>query len=117
MNDVLSAAREVSGVKVLALRTEVRDRGALRELAEQLRDKLGSAIVLVGSIADGKAQLVCTVSKTLTDRYSANTLVKSASVILGGTGGGRPDLAQAGGPQSEKLDDALQSVYSAVAAN
>jgi alanyl-tRNA synthetase len=117
MTDVLSAAREVSGIKVLALRTEVRDRGALRELAEQLRDKLGSAIVLLGSIADGKAQLVCTVSKTLTDRYSANSIVKTASVILGGTGGGRSDLAQAGGPLSDKLDDALQSVYGAVAAS
>ncbi len=116
-NDVLAGARDVGGVKVLALKTEVRDRGALRELAEQLRDKLGNSIVLVGSIADGKAQLVCTVSKPITDRYSANNIVKSASAVLGGTGGGRPDLAQAGGPQAEKLDDALQSLYSAVSAN
>ncbi len=113
--DVLSKVREVSGVQVLALRTEVRDRGALRELAEQLRNKLGDAIVLVGSIADGKAQLVCAVSKGVTDRFSASALVKSASIIVGGTGGGRPDLAQAGGPQPEKLDEALQSVYGAVA--
>ena len=105
----------MSGVQVLALRTEVRDRGALRELAEQLRNKLGDAIVLVGSIADGKAQLVCAVSKGVTDRFSASALVKSASIIVGGTGGGRPDLAQAGGPQPEKLDEALQSVYGAVA--
>ena len=70
----------------------------------------------MGSVADGKAQLVCTVSKALTDRYSASTLVKSASIIVGGTGGGRSDLAQAGGPEQEKLDDALQSVYVAVAA-
>ncbi len=115
--DVLAAAREVSGVHVLALRTEIRDRAALREMAEQLRDKLGDAIVLVGSVADGKAQLVCAVSKGLTDRFSANTLVKVASAMVGGTGGGRPDLAQAGGPQSERLDEALQSVYGAVAAN
>lgn len=115
--DVLASARDIGGIKVLSLKTEVRDRGALRELAEQLRDKLGNAIVLVGSIADGKAQLVCTVSKALTDRYSANNLVKSASLLVGGTGGGRPDLAQAGGPEVEKLDAALQSLYGAVSAN
>ena len=115
--DVLASARDIGGIKVLALKTEVHDRGALRELAEQLRDKLGNAIVLVGSIADGKAQLVCTVSKALTNRYSANNLVKSASLLVGGTGGGRPDLAQAGGPEVEKLDDALQSLYGAVSAN
>jgi len=116
MQDILSSAREVAGVHVLTLRTEVHDRGALRELAEQLRDKLGDAVVMVGSIVDGKAQLVCTVSKALTARFSANTLVKSASAVLGGTGGGRADMAQAGGPQSEKLGDALESVYSSVAA-
>ncbi len=114
VGDLLAAAREVSGVRVLALRTEIRDRAALREMAEQLRDKLREAIVLVGSVSEGKAQLVCTVSKSLTGRFSANTLVRSASAIVGGTGGGRPDMAQAGGPQSEKLDEALQSVYSAV---
>ena len=113
--DVTSTARDVGGVRVLALRTEVRDRAALRELAEQLRDKLGdAAIVLVGSIADGKAQLVCTVAKPITSRYSANALVKVASAIVGGTGGGRADLAQAGGPNVERLDQALQSIYGAV---
>jgi alanyl-tRNA synthetase len=116
-NDALASARDIGGVKVLALKTEVRDRGALRELAEQLRDKLGNAVVLVGSIADGKAQLVCSVSKPLTERYSANNIVKSASALLGGTGGGRPDFAQAGGPHVEKLDEALQSLYGAVSAN
>lgn len=114
--DIASQARDVNGVKVLALRTEVRDRGALRELAEQLRDQLGGAsIVLLGSVADGKAQLVCTVSKAITDRYSANNLVKTASAAVGGTGGGRPDLAQAGGPLADQLDSALQSLYAAVA--
>jgi alanyl-tRNA synthetase len=111
---LLSSARDIGGVKVLAARTEVRDRGALRELAEQLCQKLGNAIVLLGSVADGKAQLVCMVSESLTDRYSANALIKSAAEFVGGTGGGRPDLAQAGGTQPEKLDQALQSLYAAV---
>ena len=113
--DVLLGARDIAGARVLALRTEVRDRGALRDLAEQLRDKLGdNAIVLVGSVADGKAQLVCTVAKAMTARFSASTLVKGASAVVGGTGGGRPDLAQAGGPNVERLDDALEGIYSAV---
>jgi alanyl-tRNA synthetase len=113
--DAVSGARDIAGARVLALRTEVRDRGALRELAEQLRDKLGeNAIVLVGSVADGKAQLVCTVAKPITSRFSASSLVKTASAMVGGTGGGRPDLAQAGGPNPERLDDALQSLYGAV---
>jgi alanyl-tRNA synthetase len=113
--DVLLGARDIAGARVLALRTEVRDRGALRDLAEQLRDKLGdNAIVLVGSIADDKAQLVCTVAKAMTARFSASTLVKGASAVVGGTGGGRPDLAQAGGPNVERLDDALEGIYAAV---
>jgi len=116
--DLLAGAREIAGARVLALRTEVRDRGALRELAEQLRDRLGdNAIVLVGSIADGKAQLVCTVAKPIAERFSASSLVKAASVAVGGTGGGRPDLAQAGGPNAERLDEALQSIYGAVTAS
>ncbi len=114
--NVLAGARDIAGARVLALRTEVHDRGALRELAEQLRDKLGeSAIVLVGSVADGKAQLVCTVAKRMTTRFSANALVKVASAAVGGTGGGRPDLAQAGGPLSDQLDTALDSLYATVA--
>jgi alanyl-tRNA synthetase len=113
--DAASTARDIAGARVLALRTEVRDRGALRELAEQLRDKLGdNAIVLVGSVAEGKAQLVCTVAKPISGRFSASALVKTASAVVGGTGGGRPDLAQAGGPNPERLDDALQSIYGAV---
>src|SRR6478736_5595725 len=71
MDALLAKARDIAGVKVLGIRTEVTDRAALRELAEQLRDKLGQSVVLVGSVADGKAQLVLTVAKDLTGRRSA----------------------------------------------
>ncbi|HEX3594332.1 MAG TPA: alanine--tRNA ligase, partial [Polyangiaceae bacterium] len=71
---LLGKARDVGGVKVLGVRSDISDRGGLRELAEQLRDKLGQSIVLVGSVVDGKAQLVLTVSKPLTDRYRAGDL-------------------------------------------
>ncbi|HVW24199.1 MAG TPA: alanine--tRNA ligase [Polyangiaceae bacterium] len=111
---LLSKARDVGGVKVLGVRSDVSDRGALRELAEQLRDKLGQAIVLVGSVADDKAQLVLTVSKPLTDRYRAGDLIRGPAGIVGGSGGGRPDMAQAGGTEASKLDEAVDSIYARV---
>ncbi len=117
MDAMLSKARDVSGVKVLGIRTDVADRGALRELAEQLRDKLGDSVVVVGSEADGKAQLVATVSKSVMDRFKAGELIKGVAALVGGSGGGRPDMAQAGGTDPSKLDEALESIYGAVAGN
>jgi alanyl-tRNA synthetase len=111
---LLSKARDIGGVKVLGVRSDVSDRGALRELAEQLRDKLGQAIVLVGSVADDKAQLVLTVSKPLTDRYRAGELIRGPAGVVGGSGGGRPDMAQAGGTDASKLDEAVESIYARV---
>jgi alanyl-tRNA synthetase len=113
--DLLAGAREVNGVKVLGVRTEVTDRGALRELAEKLRDQLGESIVLVGSEADGKAQLVLTVAKSLTNRYRAGDLIRGIAEMVGGAGGGRPDMAQAGGTDPKRLDDAIAAVYAGVA--
>jgi alanyl-tRNA synthetase len=113
---LLSGAREVSGVKVLGARTELTDRGALRELAEKLRDRLGESVVLLGSEADGKAQLVLTVSKGISARYKAGDLIRDIALIVGGTGGGRPDMAQAGGTDVARLDEAVAAVYARVAA-
>ena len=73
------------------------DAATLRELAEKLRDKLGDAVVLVGAPGKDKAMLVLTVSKGLTDRYKAGDLIKGIAQMVGGSGGGRPDMAQAGG--------------------
>jgi len=112
--DLASKAKDVDGVKVLAVRTALQDRSGLRELAEQLRDKLGDAVVLVGSEADGKAQLVLTVSKSVTDRFNAGQLIRGVATIVGGSGGGRPDMAQAGGTEPAKLDEAIESLYAAV---
>jgi alanyl-tRNA synthetase len=114
--DLTSKAKEVDGVRVLAVRTSLQDRSGLRELAEQLRDKLGDAVVLVGSEADGKAQLVLTVSKSVTDRFNAGQLIRGVATIVGGSGGGRPDMAQAGGTEPAKLDEAIESLYAAVGA-
>jgi alanyl-tRNA synthetase len=113
---LLGQARDIGGVKVLGARTDVTDRGQLRELAEKLRDKLGDSIVLVASEAEGKAQLVLTVAKPLLGRYKAGELIKGVAQIVGGSGGGRPDMAQAGGTDPSKLDEAVESLYSGVAA-
>ncbi len=114
---LLGQAREIAGAKVLGVRTEVTDRAALRELAEQLRDRLGDAIVMLGSEKDGKAQLVVMVSKSLTDRFRAGDLIRPIAAIVGGSGGGRPDMAQAGGTDPSKLDEAVQALYAQVGAD
>ncbi|HEY4157478.1 MAG TPA: alanine--tRNA ligase, partial [Polyangiaceae bacterium] len=112
---LLASAREIAGVKVLGVRSQVSDRGALRELAEQLRDRLGPSIVLVGSVAEGKAQLVLTVAKSLNDRFKAGELIRPIAGLVGGSGGGRPDMAQAGGTEIAKLDEAIEAIYRGVA--
>jgi alanyl-tRNA synthetase len=116
VDELVGRAREISGVRVLGLRTEVTDRGALRELAEQLRDKLGGAVVLVASVVDGKAQLVLTVSKEWVGRCKAGDLIRPLAEIVGGSGGGRPDMAQAGGTEVGRLDEAIEALYGRVEA-
>jgi len=108
---LLGKARDVAGVKVLGVRTDVTDRAQLRELAEQLRDKLGESIVLVASEHEGKAQLVLTVAKPLLGRFKAGELIRGVAEIVGGSGGGRPDMAQAGGTEPARLDEAIEALY------
>jgi alanyl-tRNA synthetase len=79
----------------------------LREQCDVLKRKLGSGVIVLGSASGGKAALVVGVTKDLTGRVQAGDLVKDVAAIVGGGGGGRPDLAQAGGKQPEKLDEAL----------
>jgi alanyl-tRNA synthetase len=110
----LASARTLPFGKVLAVKVDVADVAMLRELAEKLRDKLGDAIVLVGSVAGPKAMLVLTVAKPLTDRFKAGELIRPVAAILGGSGGGRPDMAQAGGTETGKIDEALEKLYALV---
>jgi alanyl-tRNA synthetase len=112
---LIGQARDVAGVKVLGVRTDVTDRAQLRELAEKLRDKLGDSVVLVASEHEGKAQLVLTVAKPLLGRFKAGELIRGVAQIVGGSGGGRPDMAQAGGTEPAKLDEAIESLYGGVA--
>jgi alanyl-tRNA synthetase len=114
LDSLIGQAREVGGIKVLAARTDVTDRAALRELAETLRDKLGDSVVLVASESNGKAQLVLTVAKPLTARFKAGDLIRPIASLVGGSGGGRPDMAQAGGTEVARLDEALALLYPSV---
>ncbi|MGB8330950.1 MAG: DHHA1 domain-containing protein, partial [Polyangiales bacterium] len=111
--DLSADARQIDGVRVLGATVELGDPGALREMADQLRDKLAPAVILLGSVSkDGKkALLVCSVSKALTGRFRAGEIVKAAALVVGGNGGGRPDFAQAGGPDPSKLGEAVNKVY------
>ncbi len=113
--DLASGARKIAGINVLGARVEAAGMIAMREMADRLRDSLAPAVVLLGAATpDGKAMLVCTVSKELNQKLQAGKLVKAAAVKVGGAGGGRPDFAQAGGPNAAGLDEALSSIYSMV---
>ncbi len=112
--DVLSQAREVDGVRVLATRVPAQDPKAMREFADGLRDRMRSGVVVLGAEAEGKALLLVAVTKDLTSRIRAGDLVKALAGIVGGRGGGRPELAQAGGPDAGRLDEALEAAYAEV---
>jgi alanyl-tRNA synthetase len=114
--DLTENAREVAGVKVLSARSDVGDPKALREVADQLRNKLKSGVVVLGGVGqDGKVALVAAVTADLVSRISAGKIISSISPLVGGKGGGKPDLAQGGGTDASKLDEALESVYRLIA--
>jgi alanyl-tRNA synthetase len=113
-DDLVAGARQVNGVAVVAGRIDGLDADGLRAVADRLRDRLGSGIVCVGSVAGDKVNLVAAVTKDLTRRFHAGKLVQEVARAVGGSGGGRPDLAQAGGKEPAKLDAALDGVYEAV---
>jgi len=100
-------AVEVAGVKVLALQLDGQDMEALRMAADRFRDKLGTGVVVLGSSDSNKVSLCVAVTKDLSTRISAGAIVKELAPIVGGGGGGRPDFAQAGGKNPEKLPDAI----------
>jgi alanyl-tRNA synthetase len=113
--DLLERAVDVGGVKVVGARLSVGDPAALRDMADTTRQRLGSGVVCLGGEHDGKAAIVVAVTKDLTDRLDANQLVRKIAALVGGRGGGRRDLAQAGGPDLGGLDDAVNAIYDAVA--
>ena len=109
-SDLASQAQDVAGIMVLAARLEGADAKSLRETVDQLKNKLGAAAVVLAAVSDGKVALVGGVTKAETKRLKAGELVNHVASQIGGRGGGRPDMAQAGGNQPENLDAALASV-------
>jgi alanyl-tRNA synthetase len=114
-DELAGRAVEIAGIKVLAAKIEGGNPKALRDLVDQLRNKLGSAAVVLGAVKDGKVSLIAGVTKDQTGRIKAGDLVNAVAVQVGGKGGGRPDLAQAGGTDPSRLDEALASVPAWVA--
>jgi alanyl-tRNA synthetase len=106
--------KEVKGVKVLAHRVDNLERAQMRTLVDQLRDKIGSGVVVLGSASNGNVALIVGVTKDLTTRVQAGKVIGPVAQKVGGKGGGRPDLAEAGGKDTSALDAALDGAYSVV---
>jgi alanyl-tRNA synthetase len=109
------AVQSINDTNVLIQQVAVENPAALRGLADRLKDKIKSGIVVMGSVNGPKAFLIVGVTKDLTDRFHAGNIIKKIAPIVGGGGGGRPDLAQAGGTQPAKLDQALKMAYKVIA--
>ena len=112
--DLIQKAKVVKGIQILSTRVEGKDPKGLREMADRLKDQIRSGIILLGAEGNGKGMLLCAVTPDLTQRYSAQRLIQELAKFVEGSGGGRPDLAQAGGPKVEGLDYALKRIYELV---
>jgi alanyl-tRNA synthetase len=106
--------RKVKGISVLARRLDGLNMEELRSAADSLKQRLGSAVVILGAQAGDKAFLVVSVTKDLAGRIPADRLIREIAPLIGGGGGGRPDFAQAGGKKAESLDRALEAGVSVV---
>ncbi len=109
-DELLSQAQDINGVKVLVAKLDGADAAVLRETLDKLKDKLKSAVILLASVSDGKVSLIAGVTADATAKVKAGELVNFVAQQVGGKGGGRPDMAQAGGTQPQHLAGALASV-------
>jgi alanyl-tRNA synthetase len=108
--DLISKAKDINGIKLLATEVSGVSSKDLRDLADKLKDKLGAAVVVLAVVSGKKVSLISAVTKNLTDKYQAGTILNHVASQIGGKGGGRADMAQGGGTEPEKLKDALNSV-------
>ncbi|HEX2385358.1 MAG TPA: DHHA1 domain-containing protein, partial [Candidatus Binatia bacterium] len=114
--ELLAKKQQVDGAAVVVSKVDKLDPNQLRELADQVKDKLGSGIVFLVSAGDTNVSMVASVTKDLTSRFHAGNIIKQVAPIVGGGGGGRPDFAQAGGKDPSKVDQALDKVREIVKA-
>jgi len=108
------AVRHIDGVKVLSKRVSADSPAALRDLGDRFRDRISSGVVVLGTALHNKALLIAMVTKDLTGRLNAGNIIQEIAPLVGGSGGGRPELAQAGGNQPDRLDAALDKVYGVI---
>ncbi len=111
LDALLTQVRTVKDVRVLAAEIDGADREVLRQLVDPLRQKMGSGVVVLAAVENGKVALLASVTKDLTKRLHAGKIVQSVAKELGGQGGGRPDLAEAGGQDTSNVKSALDHVY------
>ncbi|WP_129124685.1 alanine--tRNA ligase [Geomonas oryzae] len=111
--DLVQQVREQNGVKILSVKVDG-DAKAMRELSDTLKDRIGSGIIVLGTADGVKANLLVAVTADLTGRWKAGEIIKAIAPIVGGNGGGKPELAQAGGSKPENLAEALEAVYNIV---
>jgi alanyl-tRNA synthetase len=116
VDELAEQARTVKDVRVLSARVAGVDRAALRQLADSLRQKLGSGVVVLATTDHGKVALVTAVTEDLTSRLHAGKIVQAVAQQIGGSGGGRADLAEAGGKDTSAVEKAIAQVYELVAA-
>jgi len=110
-SSIIDSAKETGGVKIIVHRVDGMEPKDLRVLADNVRDKAGSGIIVLASAFEGQASILAMVTKDLTDRYKAGEILKHVASLCGGRGGGKADMAQGGTKELEKLDKALDSVY------
>ena len=114
IDDYLKDIQTINNIKVLPIKVDLEDAKDMRDIADKLRVKMGSGITVVGSATGGNVKLLCAVTKDLTDRFIAGEIIKKIAPIVGGSGGGRPDMAQAGGKEPKKLIEALKKAVSII---
>lgn len=110
VDEVLGKKRDIKGVSLVVARTDELDAEGMRQLIDTLKSKMGSGVIVLGSGKPDQIAFIAGVTKDLTGKVKAGELVKEVAKITGGGGGGRPDLAQAGGKDASKVDEALKQV-------
>ena len=116
LGDVMNQVQEVKGVRLLAAKVEGVDMNGLRDLGDQLKEKLGEGVVLLASVADGRVSLMATATDgAMKAGAHAGNLIKAIASVVGGGGGGRPNMAQAGGKNPAGVDEALAKAAEVVA--
>jgi alanyl-tRNA synthetase len=111
---MMDAAKTIHDIRVVAVAIPLDNPKTLREVGDRVRDRLGSGVAVLGGVFQDKVALLVIVSKDLTKRLHAGNIIKKIAALVGGSGGGRPDMAQAGGPMVDKLPEALDKVYDIV---